>query len=107
MNRFCFMARATASSTAILLMSNVRSFASDTELYVMAFAERACSTVTSPNVSSSAMAEALSKSSIAILASPYSADCSAMRSRASSVIFPGSRASSALAATISLSSSLL
>ncbi len=32
MNRFCFMARATAKRTAILLMSNVRSFASDTEL---------------------------------------------------------------------------
>ncbi len=68
--RFCFMALAMARRTAILLMSRVRSLFSDTELYIIALAERACSTVTSPSESSSAIAEALSRSSMAILASP-------------------------------------
>ncbi len=52
------------------MMSRVRSLFSETELYIIALAERACSTVTSPKESSSAMAEALSRSSMAILASP-------------------------------------
>ena len=100
------MARATARTTAILLMSRDLSLFSDTELYIIALAALTCSMVTSPSVSSSAMLAALSRSSIATLASPYSDACSAMRSRASSVILPECRASSALAATISLSSSL-
>lgn len=104
MEGFCFMARATARSTIILLMSRDLSLPSDTELYIMALAALTCSMVTSPSESSSAMLAALSSSSMATLASPYSAACSAMRSSASSVILPGCSASSALAPTISLSS---
>lgn len=51
------------------------------------------------------MFAARSRSSMAILASPYSADSSAMTSNASSEYRPGYSASSARAATISLSSS--
>ena len=89
MEGFCFMARATARSTSILLMSRDLSLPSDTELYIIALAALTCSMVTSPSESSSAMFAALSSSSMATLASPYSAGC---------------RASSALAPTISLSS---
>ena len=86
---FCFIALATARTTTILLMSRALSLFSDTELYIMALAALTCSMVTSPSASSSAMFAALSSSSMATLASPYSEACSAMRSRASEVILPG------------------
>ena len=101
------MARATASSASFLLMSRERSLESDTALYIMALAARTWSTSISPESSSSAMFAALSRSSIAILASPYSAASSAMTSRASSEHLPGNSASSAREPTISLSSALL
>jgi len=70
-----------------------------------AFAARMFSTVTSPAVPSSAIRLPLSRSSIAILASPNSSALSAIWSRASSDIFPGYSAYSALSATMALSSS--
>ncbi len=85
MERFFFMALATARTTSILFMSRERSLESDTELYIIALAARTCSTVISPSSSSSAMFAALSRSSIAILASPYSADSSAISVSESSV----------------------
>lgn len=102
-----FIARATARRAIFLFMSSERSFESDTELYIIALAARTCSTVISPSSSSSAMFAARSRSSMAILASPNSADSSAMTSSESSVYLPGYSASTARAATISLSSSRL
>ncbi len=104
MERFSLIPLAIASSTAFLLRSSALSFDSDTELYIMALAALTCSVVTSPSGSPSAMLAARSRSSMAILASPYSEAWSAMSSRASSVILPGNRASSALDETISRSS---
>ena len=89
MLRFCFIALAMASRTAMRFTSRLRSLVSVTELYIMALAALTCSTVTSPSTSSSAMFAERSRSSIAILASPYSEACSAIRSRASSDILPG------------------
>ena len=89
MDGFFFMARATARSASFRLTSSERSLESDTALYIMALAALTCSTVTSPSTSSSAMFAERSRSSIAILASPYSEACSAIRSRASSDILPG------------------
>lgn len=64
------IALAVARTTAILLILRDISFDSDTELYIIALAALTCSTVTSPWESSSAMLAALSRSSIASLASP-------------------------------------
>ena len=64
------MALAAARTTSILLMFSDLSLDSNTELYIMALAALACSRVTSPPSSSSAMLAALSRSSIASLASP-------------------------------------
>lgn len=104
MERFLFIALATASSTSIRFMSSVRSFESDTELYIIALAARTCSTVISPESSSSAMLAARSSSSIAILASPNSADSSAIITSGSSEYVPGYSASCAREDTISKSS---
>ena len=101
------IALAVARTTAIFPVLRDLSLVSDIELYIMALAALTCSIVTSPSTSSSARFAARSSSSIATLASPYSDACSAIRSKASDVILPGCRASSALASTISLSSLLL
>lgn len=84
-----FIALATASSASIRLMSSDLSLESETELYIMALAALTWSASISPESSSSAMLAARSSSSMAILASPYSADSSAITSMAPSVHAPG------------------
>ncbi len=65
-----FMALDTARSVSLRFMSRETSLDSDTELYIMALAARTCSGSISPAVSPSAMLADLSRSSMAILASP-------------------------------------
>lgn|GEM_PF-5192439 len=96
---------ATASRTSILLISSSLSFESVTKLKVIALAVRTSSTVTNPLSPSSAMFAARSRSSMAILASPYSADAMAICLRESSGQESGIKASSARACTMSNSSS--